>query len=218
MNGSVLIATFRHFTYIIYELQILGKTSITSLKFTFWEKKTNNFCIGLPNVSSGFLLQSEGRYIWKLKLKYVQMFLQICKYIQSFLDTLAQPPWWNIIIAVHLQKTDVKTSQEVLKRLSWHLGLSLLQWDGFTYKRLKSQTPHFSADSQASGYSALTVFCLNSFSYFSSSLWVSFPSVSVLLSALPIQSLIFTLHLSLIFLLPILIFLWHILTLHCKHT
>lgn len=124
------------------------------------------------------------------------MFLQNWKYIQhcwiqSFLVTLAQPPCCSTILAAHLQKTNVKTSQEDLKRLRWHLGVyGIFSQTVLTVKYRKSQTPHFSGEIQTSGYSAVTVFCL----YFLSFLVSGF--LCVLLSALLIQSLIFFLYTS----------------------
>lgn len=143
-------------------------------------------------------------YKRKLKLRYLKTFLQNakyiwCRWIQSFLIALAQPLCCSILLAAHLwkKKCCIKHLKKIFKRLSWHLGSYHISSEMvLTVKVKKSQTSHFSAESQTLGYSAVTVFCLYSFSF----LVLGFRFLCQCSpKCLSIHSLIFSLHFSVIF-------------------
>lgn len=143
------------------------------------------------------------------------MFLQNCKYIQrcwiqSVVVNLAQPPCCSIILAAHLQKTDVKTSQEDLKGLRWHVGRYRIFSEMVrTVKGKKSRAPHFSAETKTSGYS-VTVYRL--YSFFFLVLGYLFLCQSSPKCFVDPEPYFFSTLLS-DFFIPNSVFLWHILTL-----
>ena len=134
-SDSSLQALHRHYLWVT---NILGKTSIIS--FVCIHCKNIPFWIGLPNIFWRLFLQPEGRYSWKLKLKYLQMFLQNCEYIQScqiqsFLVTLGQLPCFSIILAAHLQKTCKNFTGRLEDTEMTPREVLLLQWGSSNCKR-----------------------------------------------------------------------------------
>lgn len=82
------------------------------------------------------------------------------------------------------------------KRLSWHLGSYHISSEMVLTEKHKSQTSHFSAEIQTSGYSTVTAFCLYAFFF----LVLGFLFLCQCSpKCLSIHSLIFSLHFSVIF-------------------